>query len=570
MTGAPVRLTEEAVPPRALRAGRTRSSSAPARTGWRRRSRSPRRGAPCWCSRRRRRSAAARAREELTAAGLPPRRLLGDPPARRRLALPAPPAAARARARARASGGPARPPARRRERGRAAPVGRGDGRRPRRRRAAPTAGSWGRSPTRGRSWSDDLLGPPLRPPRHPVPGRALRPARPCAPRPDWRDSRFSGERARALLAGNAAHSMRPLDGRATAAFGLMLLLLGHGVGWPAAVGGSQAIADALASLLRSLGGEIETDSEVRSLDELRGARSVLFDLTPRQILAIAGDALPARYRRALARYRYGPGVFKLDYALDGPVPWTAEACRGAGTVHVGGTLEEIAAAEAEVARGGHPQRPFVLVAQQSVFDPTRAPAGAHTLWAYCHVPNGSNVDMTDADRAADRAVRPRLPRSGPGAHRDGPGRRGGAQRQLRRRRHQRGAWPTCARSCCGPSARPNPYTTPNPRLFLCSSSTPPGGGVHGMCGWHAARAALARRPPVRRTANPEGARRAACTASVGDVAVGSRRSSGGRHRRVAAASVAASRTRSPRSAAGSRESTFGSTRPRATHRSPET
>jgi phytoene dehydrogenase-like protein len=334
----------------------------------------------------------------------------------------------------------------------------------------------------------DLLGPPLRPPRHPVPAArfglsALRSATGLA------DSRFSGERARALLAGNAAHAMRPIDDRATAAFGLMLLLLGHGVGWPAAVGGSQSIADAMASLLRSLGGEIETDSEVRSLDELRGARSVLFDLTPRQILAIAGDALPARYRRALARYRYGPGVFKLDYALDGPVPWTAEACRGAGTVHVGGPLEEVAAAEREVARGGHPQRPFVLVAQQSVFDPSRAPAGAHTLWAYCHVPNGSNVDMTSA-------IEQQIERFAPGF------------RDLVRARSAMGPADVQARNAnyiggdinggladlrqilLRPSARPNPYTTPNPRLFICSSSTPPGGGVHGMCGWHAARAAL--------------------------------------------------------------------------------
>ena len=284
--------------------------------------------------------------------------------------------------------------------------------------------------------------------------------------------------------------MRPIDGHATAAFGLMLLLLGHGVGWPAAAGGSQAIADAMASLLRSLGGEIETDSEVRSLDELRGARSVLFDLTPRQILAIAGDALPVRYQRALARYRYGPGVFKLDYALDAPVPWTAEACRGAGTVHVGGTLEEVAAAEHEVGRGGHPQRPFVLVAQQSVFDPSRAPAGAHTLWAYCHVPNGSNVDMT-------AAIEQQIERFAPGF------------RDLVRARSAMGPADVQAHNAnyiggdinggladlrqilLRPAARPNPYTTPNPRLFICSSSTPPGGGVHGMCGWHAARAALA-------------------------------------------------------------------------------
>jgi phytoene dehydrogenase-like protein len=359
--------------------------------------------------------------------------------------------------------------------------GLGDDARAYRRLMGPLAGAW-------KELVGDLLGPPLRPPRHPVPAArfgvsALRSATGLA------GSRFSGERARALLAGNAAHAMRSIDGRATAAFGLMLLLLGHGVGWPAAAGGSQTIADAMASLLRSLGGEIETESEVRSLDELRGARSVLFDVTPRQILAIAGDALPIRYRRALARYRYGPGVFKLDYALDGPVPWTAEACRGAGTVHVGGPLEEIAAAENEVERGGHPQRPFVLVAQQSVFDPTRAPSGSHTLWAYCHVPNGSNVDMT-------AAIEQQIERFAPG-FRDVVRARtamGPADVQAHNANYIggdiNGGLADLRQILFRPSARPNPYTTPNPRLFICSSSTPPGGGVHGMCGWHAARAAL--------------------------------------------------------------------------------
>jgi phytoene dehydrogenase-like protein len=341
----------------------------------------------------------------------------------------------------------------------------------------------------GRALLDDLLGPP-RPPRHPLAAArfgvsALRSASGLA------RARFAGPRARALFVGNAAHSLRPLEERATAAFGLVLLLLGHEVGWPAARGGSQAIADAMASLLRSLGGEIETGTKVRSLDELRGARSVLFDLTPRQIVAIAGTALPDRYRRALGRYRYGAGVFKLDYALDGPVPWSASDCRRAGTVHVGGTLEEIAAAEAEVARGGHPQRPFVLVAQPSTFDAGRAPAGAHTLWAYCHVPNGSRVDMTgpiedQIERFAPgfRALVRARSALGPAdleaydANYIGGDINGGAAdlRQLLAR----------------PTLRASPYTTPNPRLFICSSSTPPGGGVHGMCGWHAAQAALSR------------------------------------------------------------------------------
>jgi phytoene dehydrogenase-like protein len=334
---------------------------------------------------------------------------------------------------------------------------------------------------------EDLLGP-LRPPRHPLADArfaraALRSAAGLA------RSRFAGTHARALLAGNAAHSMRPLSAPATAGFGLALMMLGHAVGWPAAVGGSQAIADAMASLLRSLGGEIETGREVRSASELRGVRAVLFDLAPSQMLAIAGAELPERYRRAMARYRHGPGVFKLDYALDGPVPWTAPECRGAGTVHVGGPLEEIAMAEAEVARGRHAARPFVLVAQQSLFDPTRAPAGMHTLWAYCHVPNGSAVDMTAAIEAQIERFAPGfgdvvLARSvrGPAAlEAENPNYVGG---------DINGGAADLRQVLGRPVLRLSPYATPNPRFFLCSSSTPPGGGVHGMCGHHAARAAL--------------------------------------------------------------------------------
>ncbi|MEO9175223.1 MAG: NAD(P)/FAD-dependent oxidoreductase, partial [Gaiellales bacterium] len=229
---------------------------------------------------------------------------------------------------------------------------------------------------------DDLLAPP-RVPRHPrtlarFARAGLRSAAHVA------TVRFATGRARALFAGCAAHSMQPLERPATAAFGMTLLTLGHACGWPAAIGGSQAIADALVAHLRSLGGELETEHEVRSLRELGEPAAVLLDLTPRQVVELAGHRLPRRYAGALRRYRYGPAVFKLDYALDGPVPWTASACRLAGTVHVGGTFEEIAAAEAEVSRGGTPDRPFVLVAQQSRFDATRAPDGAHTLWAYCH------------------------------------------------------------------------------------------------------------------------------------------------------------------------------------------
>jgi phytoene dehydrogenase-like protein len=335
---------------------------------------------------------------------------------------------------------------------------------------------------------DQFVGP-LRPPRHPL--AAARFGRSAARSASGlARARFHGQRAQALFAGNAAHAFRPLERPATASFGLILLMLGHAVGWPAAVGGSQAIADAMASLLRSLGGSIETGVTVRSLDELGDARAVLLDLTPRQILAVAGHELPPRYRRALGRYRYGAGAFKLDYALDSPVPWTATECRRAGTVHLGGTLGEIAASEAAVAAGRQPERPYVLVAQQSLFDATRAPAGAHTLWAYCHVPNGSAVDMT-------RAIEDQIERYAPGF------------RSLVRARHATGPAELEASNAnyvggdinggaadlrqllMRPALRANPYTTPNPRLFICSSSTPPGGGVHGMCGAFAARAALA-------------------------------------------------------------------------------
>ena len=334
-----------------------------------------------------------------------------------------------------------------------------------------------------------LMGP-LRPPRHPVALArfglsALRSAEGLA------EARFKGEQAKGLFAGMAAHGFLPLDRPTTAAFGLVLGLFGHHVGWPIPRGGSQAIVDALTAHLVLLGGEIRTDAPVRSLAGLEDARAVVFDLTPRQILAIAGDELPARYRRTLGRYRYGPGVFKVDWALDGPVPWTAKACSRAGTIHVGGTFDEIAVGEAEVWAGRHPERPFVLLAQQSLFDPTRAPAGKHTLWGYCHVPNGSTVDMTDAieaqverfapgfrDLILERATMNTEDVECHNENHVGGDINGGVQdlRQLFTR----------------PAPRLDPYSTPNPRLFVCSSSTPPGGGVHGMGGFFAARSVLRR------------------------------------------------------------------------------
>ena len=302
---------------------------------------------------------------------------------------------------------------------------------------------------------------------------------------------FQGERARAIFGGMAAHSMLPLEAPPAATFGIMLALLAHAVGWPIAAGGSQRIADALVSLLRSLGGEVTTGCPVTSLNDLPSSDAVIFDLTPRQILAIARDRFPATYRRQLEHFRYGPGVFKLDLALDGPIPWRAEACRSAGTVHLGATLPEIAFAEREVAQGRHPERPFVLVAQQSLFDPSRAPAGKQTVWAYCHVPNGSTVDMTERieaqierfapgfrDRILARHVLPPNALQAYNANYVGGDINGGLQnlRQLFTR----------------PALRINPYTTPDSRLFIGSSSTPPGGGVHGMCGFYAAQTVMRR------------------------------------------------------------------------------
>jgi phytoene dehydrogenase-like protein len=271
----------------------------------------------------------------------------------------------------------------------------------------------------------------------------------------------------------------------------MLGVAGHAVGWPFPRGGAQKIADALASYLRSLGGEIELGRPVASVDDLPPARAVLLDVTPRQVIALAGHRLPEGYKRELVRYRYGPGVFKVDWALAGPIPWRAAACRRAGTVHVGGPLAEVATAERAPWRREHADRPFLILAQSSLFDPTRAPPGRHTAWAYCHVPSGSAVDMTDrieaqverfapgfrdlilARRVTDTAAMERYNPNYVGGDITG----GVADwRQLFTR----------------PVARLNPYATPNPSLFICSASTPPGGGVHGMCGYHAARSCLKR------------------------------------------------------------------------------
>jgi phytoene dehydrogenase-like protein len=305
------------------------------------------------------------------------------------------------------------------------------------------------------------------------------------------DARFSTPGARALFAGCAGHSMLSLRRAPTAAIGTVLTLLAHAVGWPAPRGGSQAIVDALAARLRSLGGEIATGTRVATLHDLPPHRTAVFDVTARQLLEIAGDAFPPRYRRALARYRYGPGVFKVDWALDGPVPWKAEECGRAGTVHVGGTMDEIASGEDQVVAGRHTENPFVIVAQQSMFDDSRAPSGKHTLWAYCHVPSGSDVDMTDA-------IETQVERFAPGFRDLILARNVMTPTELERRNANHiggdinGGEQTVRQLLARPAARLVPYRTPDPAIYICSSSTPPGGGVHGMCGYLAARAALRR------------------------------------------------------------------------------
>ena len=335
----------------------------------------------------------------------------------------------------------------------------------------------------------DVLGP-LRPPRHPIAFApfALRSSRSAE---SLARSVFEHPRARALLAGVAAHSMLRLDRRPTAGIGMGLIMLAHAVGWPAARGGSHAITRALAGVLIGAGGEVVTGERVKSMADLPPARVVLFDLVPRSVLDIAGSRFPARYRRSLERYRYGPGVFKIDWALDHPIPWSAEGCRKAGTVHVGGTLEEIAAGERTVAAGRIAERPFVLVAQQSLFDPSRAPAGKHTAWAYCHVPSGCDVDVTGlVERQIERfapgfgdSILARHVMTAVDMERYNPNYVGG---DINGGRQDLRQWFT------RPAARLVPYTTPDPSIFLCSSATPPGGGVHGMCGYWAARAALRR------------------------------------------------------------------------------
>jgi phytoene dehydrogenase-like protein len=333
----------------------------------------------------------------------------------------------------------------------------------------------------------ELLGP-LRLPRHPVALArfglsAIRSAASLG------RARFHTDRGRALFAGLAAHSILPLERAATAAFGLVLGIAGHAVGWPLPRGGSRRLSEALASFLRSLGGEIVTGTDVKSVGELPPARTTLLDVTPRQVMRLAGDRLPAGYRRRLGRYRYGAAAFKLDYALDGPIPWKAAACARAGTVHLGATFDEILASESAVGAGRVSDRPFVLLAQQSLFDDTRAPAGKHTAWAYCHVPNGSTVDMTDRVEAQIERFAPGFRSRVLARHVFTPARFEAHNANLVGGDINGGAQ-DLGQLFTRPVARLVPYSTPLKGLYICSSSTPPGGGVHGMCGYFAAEAAL--------------------------------------------------------------------------------
>lgn len=325
---------------------------------------------------------------------------------------------------------------------------------------------------------EDLLAPVLRIPRHPFRMarfglHALRPAAALA------RGMFRGARARALFAGVGAHSIMPLDAPASAAIGIVLTMIAHAAGWPFARGGSQRLADALAGYLRSLGGEVRTGSRVT---ELPAADIVMADITPRQMLGLA--QWPGSFRKSLSQFRYGPGVFKVDWALDGPIPWKAADCARAGTVHLGGTLEEIMLWERH-----HTGAPFVLLAQQSLFDATRAPAGKHTGWAYCHVQNGSTQDMTAAIEAQVERFAPGFRERILGRHVMGP-----ADLERRNANLVGGDVAGGAMDLRQLLFRPTPglYRTPLRSVYFCSSSTPPGGGVHGMCGFNAVRAALGR------------------------------------------------------------------------------
>ena len=334
--------------------------------------------------------------------------------------------------------------------------------------------------------ASDTLGP-LRFPKHPL--RIARFGLKALPSAAAIAKRFNTEKAKGLWAGMAAHSIQPLTNYATAAIGLVLSATGHLYGWPIPKGGAMSVAKALAAHFVALGGKIETGFTVSTLSQLPSAHAILFDVTPKQLMAIAGDQFSALYKWQLNRYRYGMGVFKVDWALDSPIPFTAPECRQAGTIHLGGTFKEIAKGEQFAASGGHPQRPFVLLAQQSLFDDSRAPAGKHTAWAYCHVPNGSTVDMTGI-------IEEQVERFAPGFKQTIMARHTFNSIQLQRYNPNyiggdiNGGIIDLGQLYTRPALRLSPYKTSAKGLYICSSSTPPGGGIHGMCGHHAARKAL--------------------------------------------------------------------------------
>ena len=337
-------------------------------------------------------------------------------------------------------------------------------------------------------FANEILEPIAHLPRHPLllarfGLSAIQPARFLA-----RHS-FKSPRTRALFGGLAAHSFLNLDQPLSSAVGLVLAAAAHAVGWPIPRGGAQSITDALRSQLASLGGRLHTSSRIQSLDDLPSDALLLCDITPRQLLALSDKRFSPSYRRTLSRYKYGPGAFKIDYALSAPIPWQAKECSRAATVHLGGSLEETAESEAAVQQGRHAERPFVLLAQPSLFDPTRAPAGKHIAWAYCHVPHGSNIDVTARleaqierfapdfrDCILERRVFSPSALQAMDANLVGGDINGGAM--------------TMSQTLLRPGWRS--YATPDTNIYLCSSSTPPGGGVHGMCGYQAATLALAR------------------------------------------------------------------------------
>jgi phytoene dehydrogenase-like protein len=312
---------------------------------------------------------------------------------------------------------------------------------------------------------------------------ALRPAA------DLARATFRGHRARGLFAGMAAHSIAPFEKPGTSAIGLVMALSGHAGGWPLPKGGSQQIANSLASYFRSLGGTIETSAPVDSIDSLPSSRAVLFDTTPRQLVQIAGMRLPAGYKKRIIEFAYGPGVFKIDWALSAPIPWTYPECGQTATLHLGATLEELAQGEADAWEGRHNQHPFVLLAQPSLFDETRAPAGLHTAWAYCHVPHGSTTDMT-------QVIEDQVERFAPGFRDVILARSTKNTAQMEQSNANLiggdigGGANNLQQILFRPIAAIDPYRTPAEGIYICSASTPPGGGVHGMCGYNAARSAL--------------------------------------------------------------------------------